>query len=198
MDLQKIKSNMEKRGYTVHLFENRRQAADYLVENIKNTTVGTGGSMTLDALDICARLEETNKVYYRNRNKDHEEAKKAMFAPVYITSANGVSEAGEIVNIDGAGNRVAAASYMKDYLYYVIGVNKIVPTLEDAIYRARNVAAPLNARRLNRNTPCAVNADRCYDCDSPDRICRNISITLTKMLTIKNLEVLIINEALGF
>ena len=198
MDIQKVKKNLERRGFEVRLFENRRQAADYLVDSIRNTTVGTGGSMTLDALDILDRLEETNTVYYRNRSKDIEDARRAMFAPVYLTSANGVSEDGEIVNIDGAGNRVAAAAFDKEKLYYVIGVNKIVPTLADAVERARNIAAPLNARRLNRKTPCAAKADKCYGCHGAEGICRNISITLGPMMSIKSVEVLIINEELGY
>ncbi|MGI6028724.1 MAG: lactate utilization protein [Candidatus Heteroscillospira sp.] len=198
MDIQKTIKSLEARGYIVHFFETEAEAADYLVENIRNTTVGTGGSMTLDALDILDRLEETNTVYYRNRSKNPEDARKAMFAPVYITSANGVSENGEIVNIDGAGNRVAAASYDKERLYYVIGVNKICPDLESAIERARTIAAPLNAQRLNRNTPCNGRPGKCYDCSAADRLCRNISITLGKMLTIGSVEVIIINRELGY
>ena len=198
MDLEKTKASLEKRGFTVQIFDTCEQAADYLDENIKNTTVGTGGSMTLDALNILDRLEKTNTVYYRNRSKDPADARKAMFAPVYITSANAVSENGEIVNIDGAGNRVAAASYDKERLYYVVGINKIVPTLEDAMVRARTIAAPLNAERLHRDTPCAGKPGKCYDCASPERLCRNISITLGKMLSIAAAEVIIIKQNLGY
>ena len=198
MDLQKTISSLEKRGYVVHYFETTEEAADYLVENIRNTTVGTGGSMTLDALNMLDRLEETNTVYYRNRSKNMDDARKAMFAPVYITSANAISENGEIVNIDGAGNRVAASSFDKERLYYVVGVNKIRPDLESAIERARTIAAPLNAQRLSRNTPCCGKPGRCYDCSAPERLCRNISITLGKMLSIGSVEVIIINQELGY
>lgn len=198
MDLNAVKMSMEKRGYVVQVFETCAQAADYLDANIKNTTVGTGGSMTLDALDILDRLEKTNTVFYRNRSKDIEDSKNAMFAPVYITSANAVTEDGVFVNLDGAGNRVAAASFCKDVLYYVIGVNKIVPTLDDAIYRTRNVAAPKNAQRLNRKTPCAAKADKCYDCNSPECICRSLSIMLKPVMTVARAEVIIINEELGY
>lgn len=190
---------MEKRGYEAKVFETKEEAADYLVDSIKNTTVGTGGSMTLDALDICDRLIENNeRVYYRNRSRSSEDTRAAMFAPVYITSANAVTEDGVIVNIDGSGNRIAAASFDKECLYYVIGTNKIVPDLEAAIFRARNVAAPLNAKRLGRNTPCAVNADKCYDCSGPTRICKTTVITEGKMLSIDKVEVIIIKEDLGY
>ena len=164
MDLLKVKENLGKRGYTVRIFDTCEEAAAYLDESIRDTTVGTGGSMTLDALNILERLEKHNTVYYRNRSKDIDDARKAMSAAVYITSANAVSENGEIVNIDGAGNRVAAASFDKERLYYVIGTNKIVPTLEDAITRARTIAAPINDARLNRDSPCAGKRGKCYDC----------------------------------
>ena len=198
MDLLKAKENLEKRGYTVRIFDTCEEAAVHLDESIRDTTVGTGGSMTLDALNILERLEKHNTVYYRNRSKDIDDARKAMSAAVYITSANAVSENGEIVNIDGAGNRVAAASFDKERLYYVIGTNKIVPTLEDAITRARTIAAPLNAARLNRDTPCAGKPGKCYDCASQDRLCRNISITLGRMLSIGSVEVIIIKQDLGY
>ena len=113
-------------------------------------------------------------------------------------SANAITENGEIINIDGAGNRVAAASYDKERLYYVVGMNKIVPTLEDAMVRARTIAAPLNAERLHRDTPCAGKPGKCYDCSSPERLCRNISITLGKMLSIAAAEVIIIKQNLGY
>lgn len=199
MNLNTVRENMEKRGFSVQIFETKEQAADYLVENIQNTVVGTGGSMTLEALNICDRLDAGNeKVYFRNRDKSLEDARAAQIAPVYITSANAVTEDGILVNIDGAGNRVAAASFDKDVLYYVIGVNKIAKTLDDAIYRARNIAGPKNAQRLNRKTPCAEKADKCYDCNSPERLCRTFAITTQKMLSIKKLEVIIINEDLGY
>jgi len=198
MDLEKTKQNLERRGFVVHLFETRAEAADYLVENIKNTTVGTGGSMTLDALDILDRLEQTNTVYYRNRSKDMDEARAGTRAPVYLASANAVSENGEIVNIDGSGNRVAACCFDKERLYYIVGVNKICPDLESAIARARNVAATKNAARLNRDTPCRQAEGKCFDCSAADRICRNISITLERMTTIKRAEVLIVKEELGY
>ncbi len=198
MDLLQVKANMEKRGFEVKIFETSKEAADYLVDSIKNTTVGSGGSMTLEALDIYDRLCTSNTVFWRSKCKTEQDTISSVIAPVYLTSANGVSENGDLVNIDGAGNRVSATSFGKERLIYVIGKNKIVPTAEDAVYRARNIAAPLNTRRLNKNTPCAVKSDKCYNCSSPDRICNVVSITENKLSTIKKLEVIIINENLGF
>lgn len=82
-------------------------------------------------------------------------------------------------------------------VYFVVGANKIEPTLEKAIWRARNIAAPRNAKRLGLKTPCAVKADKCYDCKSPERICNGLLIHLRKMNDIE-MEVVLIRESLGF
>ncbi len=198
MDLQVVKENMEKKGFTVTIFESSAEAAKYLTESITNTTVGSGGSMTLEALNIYDTLCTNNTVYWRSKCKTDEENLQSVIAPVYLTSANAVTETGVLLNIDGSGNRVAAASFAKERLIYVIGTNKIVPNLHDAHHRARNIAAPLNAKRLNRKTPCAVKADKCYDCNSPERICNIFSITKVKPLSVKKLEVVIIKEDLGY
>ena len=122
---------------------------------------------------------------------------EAMHTDVYLTSANGAGEDGTLVNIDGTGNRVASTLYGHKKVYFVVGINKFEENLEKAIFRARNVSAPLNAKRLNRKTPCAVKGDRCYDCSSPERICRGVVVHLKK-LTSCDTEVVIIGEELGF
>ena len=198
MDLQKTVKNLEKKGYEVHIFDTSAEAADYLVENIKDTTVGIGGSQTVKDLGVYERLCGSNKVYWHWTENTMEVRKQANSADVYLVSANGVSENGDIVNIDGCGNRIAATSFDMKRLIYVIGTNKIVPTLEDAIWRARNVAAPPNAKRLNRKTPCAVKGDKCYDCASPDRICKVMSVNMYKPDGVAKAEVVIINESMGF
>ena len=160
-----------------------------------------GGSVTLRELDIYNRLKAHNTVFWHlalDAGKTVMQTRKeACRAEIYLTSVNAISEAGEIVNIDNTGNRVAAATFGCERVYFVMGENKLCPTLEDAICRARNVAAPLNAKRLGLATPCAAKADRCYGCDSPQRICRNLSIFLKKP-TGCDYEVVLIREALGY
>ncbi len=197
MDLQSVKECMEKRGFTVSIFENAQEAATYLAASIQNTTVGSGGSMTLEALNIYDTLCSNNTVYWRSKCTNAEENNAAVMAPIYLTSANGVTESGILLNIDATANRIAATSYGKERLIYVIGVNKISPTLEEALHRAKNIAAPLNAKRLGRKTPCAVKADKCYDCNSPERICNMTCYTERKPGSIAKLEVLIVKEDLG-
>jgi L-lactate utilization protein LutB len=199
--LHTLKKNLEALGYTVSVFETKEAAADYLDAQINGKTVGMGGSVTLRELDLYARLQSHNTVFWHLALEKGasvmQTRKDACRAEIYLTSVNAISEAGEIVNIDNTGNRVAAAAFGCEKVYFVLGENKLSPTLEDAVYRARNVAAPLNARRLGLATPCAVKADRCHDCDSPYRICRNLSIFLKKP-TGCDYEIILIREALGY
>ena len=115
---------------------------------------------------------------------------------MYVTSVNGLAQSGELINIDGTGNRVAAMLYGHKKVYFVVGSNKIAPDYESALHRARNIAAPLNAKRLSRKTPC-VEGGRCFDCSSPERICRGLAVLWEKMGG-SDMEVVLINEELGY
>lgn len=196
-----LKQNLESKGYQVSVFENKEEAANYINGQIYQKSVGLGGSVTIHEMNLFEMLSSHNEVYWHDKKPEDmtvmETRTAASRAEIYISSVNAISEAGEIVNIDNTGNRVAAISYGPEKIYLLIGVNKVTSDLEGAIYRARNVASPLNAKRLNRKTPCAVNGDRCYDCNSPERICRNLSVLWTKP-TGAEYEVILIKEELGF
>lgn len=99
--------------------------------------------------------------------------------------------------MDGTGNRVAGSLLGHKKVYYIIGRNKITDDVEKAVWRVRNVAAPMNAKRYELKTPCAIKGDKCYNCSSPDRICNALLIELKKMNDIE-MEVVLINEDLGF
>lgn len=201
MDIQKTLQNFRANGFEANYFETKEDAAKYLNENIDNTTVGFGGSMTLSEMGILKMLESHNEVVNHWAVPEgmtvEQVLKKAMNTKVYLTSANGASENGELVNIDGTGNRVAGTLYGHEKVYFVVGINKFEENLEKAIYRARNIASPLNAKRLGKKTPCAVKGDKCYDCNSPERICRGIVIHCRKMSSCE-IEVVIIGEKIGF
>lgn len=197
MDIEKVKKNLEERGFVVSFFETKQEAADYLVESINGTTVGLGGSMTLDELGIYDRLAKNNTVSWHWLNKVPEIIKAATESRVYISSANAISQNGEIVNIDGRGNRVAGTLFDKKRVYIVAGINKITEDLDSAIWRARNIASPKNAQRLGVKTPCAVKGDKCYDCRSPERICRGLVVLYGPMLDMERVEVVLIGEELG-
>ena len=125
-----------------------------------------------------------------------EARKNAMTTEVYLSSVNGLAETGEMVNIDGMGNRLAGTLFGHKRLYYVVGRNKLAGTYEEAVWRARNVAAPRRAQQMNKKTPCAVKADRCYDCKSPDRVCRGMTTIWGRMMGQKA-EVILIDEDFG-
>ena len=200
-DFIKLKENLERKGYVVTVFDKKEDAADYIDDQIHEKTVGLGGSATIHQMGLFAKISKHNVVYWHDAKPSDmsvmETRTAASRAEVYISSVNAISEEGEIVNIDNTGNRVAAITYGPSKIYLLIGENKVAENLERAIYRARNVAAPLNAQRLKRKTPCAVNGDKCYDCKSPERICRNLSIFLEKP-TGAEYEVILVREKLGY
>lgn len=198
MDKNRLCKNLEKRGFTPHVFADRAAAGEWLLSRIRDTTVGIGGSCTVEELGIYDRLLETNEVYWHWKRSEPDTRTLANASKVYLTSANGVSETGELVNIDGAGNRVSATLWGPETVYIIVGQNKVEPDLHKAIERARNVAAPLNARRLGMKTPCTVGELRCHDCASPDRICRGLVILMGKPMPQKECHVLLVEEDLGY
>ena len=195
MSFESVKKNLESRGFSVKTFATAGEAAAYLDSAIDGASVGFGGSMTLKDMGLYERLESHNEVCWHWVNGP-EDRMKAMNTQVYVTSANGLAETGEIINIDGSGNRVASTLYRHKKVYFVIGRNKLAPTYEEALWRARNIASPKNAQRLGVKTPCAIQGDRCYDCKSPDRICRGLVVLWGPMIGMET-EVILVDEDLG-
>lgn len=191
-----VKKNLEDRGYAVEVFASGVEAAAYLDGAVDGKSVGFGGSMTLDQLGLYDALGKHNTVVWHWKQDAGPARREGMFTDVYLSSANGLAETGEIINIDGNGNRVAATLFGHEKVYLVIGRNKLAPTYEEALWRARNIASPKNAQRLGKKTPCAVKGDRCYDCKSPDRICRGL-VTLWGPIMGMETEILLVDEDLG-
>lgn len=201
MDMQTIVKNFQKRGFEAVSFKTAKEAADYLNGKIDGVSVAYGGSVTLAQMGLLDLLKTHNDVIGHWDIPDGmtkaEVYAKAAVTDVYLLSANGATEGGELVNIDGFGNRVSSSLFGHKKVYFIVGINKFEPTLEQAMWRARNIASPLNAKRLNRKTPCAAKADRCYDCSSPERICNGFVIHAHKMSSCET-EVIIVEEPLGF
>ena len=172
------------------------EAADYLVSEIQGKTVGIGGSRTAKDMGLYERLGEKNTVYGHWQVPGYETQLKANAAEVYITSANAITEDGEILNIDGRGNRVAAQVFGNKKVYYVAGINKICPDFNSALDRARNVAAVKNCERFGLNTPCQTDG-KCHDCRSPQRICNALVVHWAPMMGMES-EVVLIGEEMGF
>lgn len=199
MAFETVKKNLEELGYLVSVFATAEEAAEYMDRSIDGKTVGFGGSMTLKEMGLYEKLQSHNTVVWHEVAPPavKEKVRRAeLDTEVFCTSANGLAEDGRILNIDGIGNRVAASLYGHEKVYYVIGRNKLAPTYEEALWRARNIAAPKNAQRLGRKTPCAVKGDRCYDCKSPNRICRSF-VTLWGPSMGMETEVILIDQDLG-
>ena len=202
MDLTKLLNNLQHNHFETSYFENKGEAAAYLNEKIDAKTVGLGDSLTLKALGLFNLLSTHNQVVDVRHNPVRtaegfvEHAKKSLLTQVFLLSANAVAETGEIVNMDGIGNRISASLFGHEKVYYVIGINKICPDLNQALWRVRNIAAPQNAKRHHLKTPCAAQGDRCYNCSSPERICNGLLIEYKKMNNLET-EVVIIGEELG-
>ena len=195
---EKVTENLESRGFVVRRFATGEEAAAYIDSQIDAKTVGMGGSVTLRDLGLYDRLSAHNTVHWHWSEEGPAAREAAFLSQVYLTSANGLAETGELINIDGVGNRVSATLYGHEAVYFVVGANKIAPDADAALWRARNIAAPKNCQRLSMKTPCAVRADRCYDCSSPERGC-NIFVTLwRKPKGIAKVEVVLVEEELGY
>lgn len=195
MAFDTVKQHLESRGFSVKVFDTAGEAAAYLNGAIDGTTVGIGGSVTVKELGLRDTLASHNEVHWHWTDGPQARVDSAH-AAVYITSANALAETGEIINIDGAGNRVASTVFGHEKVYFIIGKNKLAPTYDEALWRARNIAAPKNAQRLERKTPCAIKGDRCYDCKSPERICRSLVVLWGPSNGVET-EVVLVDEDLG-
>lgn len=201
MDMKKLTEAFTLNGYIVKSFKTGSEATKYLADNIQNKSVGFGDSITLAQIKLQEKLRVHNEVFSPEHATTTEEfldcAKKCLTTQIFVTSVNALSETGQLINIDGTGNRVAGSLFGHEKVYFVVGTNKVAPTLEAAMWRARNIAAPKNAQRLQLKTPCAKKGERCYDCSSLDRICNGIIIHYKKMRNI-SMEIILIDEPLGF
>lgn len=200
MNFDHLREKLEKNGFAVSVFATGEEAAAYLNEQIDQRTVGMGGSMTIAELGLRESLSRHNVVFSHGFTPapPAQVQQLAAGAEVYLLSANGIAgDTGEILNIDGTGNRISSSLYGHRKVYLLAGRNKISPNFHSALQRVRNVVAPKNAQRLGRKTPCAARGDRCYDCDSPERICRGLTVLYKKMGSM-DMEVVLVDQELGY
>lgn len=194
-DIEKLRRNLEAEGFQTSYFPTAEAACDYLDRALDGRSIGFGGSMTAADMGLYSRLSSHNDCRWHWEGASLADA---ACAQVYISSLNGVAETGELINIDGAGNRLSSGLFGHEKVYFVIGINKIAPDYDAALWRARNISAPKNAQRLNRRTPCAALADKCYNCSSPERICRALVVYWEKPTSIPEAEVVIVGQELGY
>jgi hypothetical protein len=167
-----------------------------------DTRIGVGGSITLRELGIVEQLKARGNTVFDHwiQGLSKEESikirKVQMTSDLFLSSSNAITLNGELVNIDFFGNRVNAITYGPGKVILVAGYNKIVEDVQEAIKRIKNVAAPLNTRRLNIDVPCAK-LGRCVDCNSPNRICRVVVIHERKP-PLTDILIILVGEELGF
>jgi len=201
-EFEQINNNFSKRNIEAYYFKNLDEVKEKILSTIpKDNTVGFGNSGTLKQMDISNELfKRGNIVYNKTLAQSKKETvrlkKKALLSDWYLTGTNAISTEGHIVNIDHSGNRVAAMLYGPDNVIIVIGKNKVEESLEEAINRAKNTAAPLNAKRAGYNPPC-VELNECIDCNSKERVCNSLVI-IEGQAKKNRIKLYIIDQELGF
>ncbi len=203
---EKVVSALNKRHFDAFYCEDKNEALYKILEFIsKDDVISWGGSMSINEIGLVDYLESNGyKTINRDKAKDPQEKLKCAIdsfsSDIFLMSANAISEDGQLVNIDGLGNRLAALCFGPKNVFVVAGMNKVSKTIEDAYQRARTYAAPCNMQRINslaaKNTPC-VKTGSCADCLSEDSICAQI---LTTRLCKPNgrIKVFLVNENLGY
>jgi L-lactate utilization protein LutB len=204
--LAELKNALEGNNFEVHLAADSAAAHRIVMDDVLPKTgarsVGFGGSLTavgtglyqtfksrtdiamIDTLDKQVPFEELM-----------ERRRKSLMVDLFITGSNAVTEDGQLVNLDMLGNRVAAITFGPRHVVVIVGRNKIVPSLDDAMFRVKNIAAPANAMRLDKKTPC-VKTSYCEECKSPDRICNSWAIT-EKSYPKGRVRVVLVNQDIG-
>ncbi len=203
LKLKKVKKALERNGMRAYVAKDRHHALRKALSLIrKGAEVGLGGSRTVAEIGLLDALRKGNYKLYDQYQPSLSKAKamemrmKGARARYFVSGTNAITEDGKLVNIDGIGNRLAGFCFGPEKVIIVIGRNKIVPDIDAAIYRAKNVAAPINAIRFGLNTPCVMTA-RCSDCESPQRIC-SFTLIIDRQKVKDRINVILVNEDLGF
>lgn len=200
--IQTTLENLSKRNINGYFFQTADDAKAAILSWIpQDVTVGIGNSRTVKDLNLSETLSTKGHIVYDKTTVQSEKGKKllkkkALMTDWYITGTNALSTSGHLVNIDHSGSRVAAMLYGPDHVVIVVGVNKLEESLDAALNRARNEAAPRNALRAGSGAPC-IEAGRCVECEGDVRIC-NAFVTVSGQSDSDRMHVVIINEALGF
>jgi L-lactate utilization protein LutB len=173
-----------------------------LIPQLKPQRISWGGSMTFvdsglyQALKDAKDMEVVDAIDLSLSKSELMERKRAsLLVDLFITGTNAITEDGQLVNLDMIGNRVGALTFGPKHVIVLVGRNKIVPDIEDAMARIKDFAAPANAMRLDKKTPCSKTA-YCHECNSPDRICNTWTIT-EKSFPKHRVKIVLINEAVG-
>lgn len=205
--LAELKDALTENNFEVFVAENTDEAKSIVLEKIipeiAPKSVSWGGSLTFVATGLYDVLKNNNDfdildTYDKTLSPEEslERRRQSLLVDLFITGSNAVTETGQLVNLDMFGNRVGALTFGPKNVIIFVGRNKIVPDLDEAMFRIKNYAAPVNTMRLDKKTPCAKTSF-CADCKSPDRICNTWTIT-EKSFPKKRVKIILINKDLGF
>jgi len=205
--LADLKVALEANSFNVYLADNRVEAyklvKEKIIPGLNAKTVSWGGSMTVLSVGLYDKLiKDSNLEVIDTLDKQVpveemvERRRRALLVDLFITGTNAITETGQLVNLDMIGNRICALTFGPKSVILLIGRNKIVANIDEAMYRIKNYVAPVNAMRLDKKTPC-VKTSYCEECKSPDRICNTWTIT-EKSFPKGRVNVVLINEDLGF
>lgn len=202
-NIQTTLDSLEKNKFTVKFFENSQAAIAELLSSIStDETIGFGGSQTLTNLNLQEKfIERGNTIFCHHQPGLSAEQKmqirrQQLLCDVFLTSSNAITESGQLYNVDGTGQRVAAMIFGPKKVIVIAGVNKIVKDLNAARTRVCTIASPLNNKRLSMPNPC-VQTGYCVNCQLPSRIC-NATTIIEKKPSTSDIHVWIINESLGY
>jgi len=205
--LTDLKEVLDANNFETFIVESNDAAKSIVLEKIipklAPKSVSWGGSITFVATGLYDLLKKNNDLnvldtYDKNLSPEEglERRRQSLLVDLFITGSNAVTEAGQLVNLDMFGNRICGITFGPKNVIVIVGRNKIVPDLDDAMFRIKNYAAPVNAMRLDKKTPCAKTSF-CSECKSPDRICNTWTIT-EKSFPKGRVKVVLINQDLGF
>jgi L-lactate utilization protein LutB len=196
-------NSLKKNGFNTLYASNRKEATKKILTLIPpNSLVGVGGSVTVRELGLIEALQRRGNRLAQHWQKglSFDEIiaieRQQLTSEVFLTSSNAITESGQLVNVDGGGNRVAAMIFGPTKVIVIVGVNKIVKDIDAGLERIKRVAAPLNAKRLNLPTPCTVTGV-CSDCDISERIC-NITTIIHRKSEETDITIVLVGETLGF
>lgn len=201
--IEKTINNLKKNNINGYYVKDNDELINLIKDIAKEgEVVSVGGSMSLFESKVIELLRSGRYEFLDRYKKDltqediKEIYRKSFFADTYFASANAITEDGKIFNVDGNGNRVAAILYGPDKVVLIVGVNKIVKNIEQAVARNRAISGPANAKRLNLSTPC-VKTGQCMECKSEERICCEYTV-IKRQRNPKRMHVIFINDTLGF
>lgn len=209
--IRRTMDNLKRNRMNPYYVESRAEVLP-LVESLMpaGSTVGVGGSVTLQETGVMELIRSEKYRFFDRYAPELTDAQReqvfrdAAFADVFLSSSNAVTEQGELYNVDGRSNRIAALAYGPAKVIVIAGINKLVPDLPAAVRRVKEVAAPLNARRLHCDTYCNQTGHCLHPegsmnegCASPQRICRNALVSAMQQDS-ERIHVILVGESLGY